>query len=320
MTLKEEIITEIEKVLVGKNEVVEKVLMAIYAGGHILLEDVPGTGKTTLALAFSKVLDLDYNRIQFHPDTMPSDITGFSIFRPETGNIEFMPGAVFCNLLLGDEINRTSPRTQAALLEAMSEKTVTIDGKTYPLPEPFICIATQNPGEMAGTQELPESQLDRFMIRLKMGYPSTKQQMRMIRNREKYSISSVKTVLQKEDLLEMQKAVCNIRISTEVMEYMVTLCEETRQHPMVRLGVSPRGVIALADMCKACAMLRQREFVIPEDVKEVFVTVCAHRLVLTMNAKIDHITAEDILKDILKKIAPPRRDRGPGKRRCSERI
>lgn len=317
MTLKEQIEAEIGKVLVGKEKVIDKVLMAVLADGNILLEDVPGTGKTTLAQAFSMVLDLECKRIQFTPDTMPADITGFSVYRAETGRMEFIPGAVFCNLLLGDEINRTSPRTQAALLEAMSEKRVTVDGITYLLPEPFFCIATQNPTGMAGTQPLPESQTDRFMVSLRMGYPTAAQQIRILKNRDIYSLSSLHPVLAKEDLMDLQKEVHRVWLADEVMEYAIALCEATRRNPAVELGVSPRGFIALMDMSRACAMLRQRDFVIPEDIQEVFLDVCAHRLVLKPKIQAEGTSAADILKRIMRETLPPDRAK-PYKRKKTE--
>ena len=301
-----QIIREIGKVLIGKDEVVEKVLMTIYAGGHILLEDAPGVGKTTMALAFSKALGLDYKRVQYTPDTLPSDITGFSTFDREQGTLVYRPGAVMCHLFLGDEINRTSAKTQSALLEAMEERNVTVDGITHRLPQPFICIATQNPLGFAGTQRLPESQLDRFMVRLQIGYPGTEEQIQILQ-RKMYQdpLDSMKKIIDRDDLLEIQNYLTSITVTEEVLRYMTRLCEATRENEHVELGVSPRGVLALLKMARACAILRRRDFVIPEDIQEIFVDVCAHRIVLKPQAKIEGIREKTVLTDILREVEPP---------------
>lgn len=301
-----QIIREIGKVLVGKDDVVEKVLMTIYAGGHILLEDAPGVGKTTMALAFSKALGLEYKRVQFTPDTLPSDIIGFSTYDRNTGELLYRSGAVMCHLFLGDEINRTSAKTQSALLEAMEERNVTVDGVTHRLPHPFICIATQNPLGFAGTQRLPESQLDRFMVRLSIGYPNTEEQIQILQ-RKMYQdpLEDMKKIIDRDDLLEIQNYLTSITVTGEILRYMTVLCEATRKHEGIELGVSPRGVIALLKMSRACAILRRRDFVIPEDVQEIFIDVCAHRIVLKPQAKIEGQKAEMILKDILREVEPP---------------
>ncbi len=299
------ILAEISKAFIGKNEIVKKVLMTIYAGGHILLEDCPGVGKTTLAVAFSKTLGLSSKRIQFTPDTLPSDITGFTVFNRETNRFEYRDGAANCQLLLADEINRTSPKTQSALLEVMEEHTVTVDGETHVLPSPFICIATQNPIGSAGTQSLPESQLDRFMICLSIGYPSLENQMRII-NAQRYSnpLSDVRPVTNAQNLLEVQNYLTSVRVADSVLRYAIRLCEATRVHPFVELGISPRGVSALVKMARAGAVLRERNYVVPEDVQSVFFDVCAHRLILRPQAQVDGITARDILAEILQQIKP----------------
>ncbi len=299
------ILAEISKAFIGKNEIVKKVLMTIYAGGHILLEDCPGVGKTTLAVAFSKTLGLSSKRIQFTPDTLPSDITGFTVFNRETNRFEYRDGAANCQLLLADEINRTSPKTQSALLEVMEEHTVTVDGETHVLPSPFICIATQNPIGSAGTQSLPESQLDRFMICLSIGYPSLENQMRII-NAQRYSnpLSDVRPVTNAQNLLEVQNYLTSVRVADSVLRYAIRLCEATRVHPFVELGISPRGVSALVKMACAGAVLRERNYVVPEDVRSVFFDVCAHRLILRPQAQVDGITARDILAEILQQIKP----------------
>ena len=299
------ILAEVSKAFIGKNEIVKKVLMTIYAGGHILLEDCPGVGKTTLAVAFSKTLGLSSKRIQFTPDTLPSDITGFTVFNRETNHFEYRDGAANCQLLLADEINRTSPKTQSALLEVMEEHTVTVDGETHVLPSPFICIATQNPVGSAGTQSLPESQLDRFMICLSIGYPSLENQMRII-NAQRYSnpLSDVRPVTNAQNLLEVQNYLTSVRVADSVLSNTIRLCEATRVHPLVELGISPRGVSALVKMARAGAVLRERNYVVPEDVQSVFFDVCAHRLILRPQAQVDGITVRDILAEILQQIKP----------------
>ena len=299
------ILAEVSKAFIGKNEIVKNVLMTIYAGGHILLEDCPGVGKTTLAVAFSKTLGLSSKRIQFTPDTLPSDITGFTVFNRETNHFEYRDGAANCQLLLADEINRTSPKTQSALLEVMEEHTVTVDGETHVLPSPFICIATQNPVGSAGTQSLPESQLDRFMICLSIGYPSLENQMRII-NAQRYSnpLSDVRPVTNAQNLLEVQNYLTSVRVADSVLSYTIRLCEATRVHPLVELGISPRGVSALVKMARAGAVLRERNYVVPEDVQSVFFDVCAHRLILRPQAQVDGITVRDILAEILQQIKP----------------
>ena len=302
----EQIIHEISKAFMGKDDVVRKVLMTIYAGGHILLEDCPGVGKTTLALAFSKALGLDYKRIQFTPDTLPSDITGFTMFDRRGNTFAYHEGAVNCQMLLADEINRTSPKTQSALLEAMEEHCVTVDGETYELPSPFICIATQNPVGAAGTQPLPDSQLDRFMVCLSIGYPSRESQMQII-HAQRYSnpLDDINTVSNAQNVLETQQFLSSVRIDDAVLGYLIDLCEETRHLPLVELGVSPRGVSALVRMARAKAVLSERDFVLPEDIQYVFPDVCAHRMTLRPQARVEGVTAHDLLRQVLQQIKPP---------------
>jgi MoxR-like ATPase len=297
------IINEIKKVIIGKDDVIEKILMTIYAGGHVLLEDCPGVGKTTLALAFSKVLGLEWKRIQFTPDTTPSDIVGFRTYNKAEDCFEYHSGAADCNLLLGDEINRTSPRTQATLLEVMDEGCVTVDGETHIIEKPFICIATQNPLGSSGINSLPESQLDRFMIKLSVGYPSTQAQVDILK-RYSYrdSLSKVKTIASKEYILDVQNYISSVEISDDLLWYITTLCERTRTMPLVELGVSPRGIMALAKMSRASAVLNERNYVVPEDVHRVFVDVCAHRLVLKPQSEVEGINAQSILKEILEDV------------------
>lgn len=302
----EQVMREVKKVFIGKDEIIEKVLMTIYAGGHILLEDAPGVGKTSLALGFSRALGISYKRIQFTPDTMPSDITGFSIYNKNTGQLEYKPGAADCHLLLGDEINRTSPKTQAALLEIMEEGSVTVDGITHILPKPFICIATQNQYGSVGTQALPESQLDRFMVRLSIGYPGRDSQVEILKNRRGISdMDKVKAMMSRDDIKEIQGYLYSVIVTDEILYYITDLCEASRQSPMVELGVSPRGVQALTQLVRARAILKERDYVIPEDVQAVFIDVCAHRLVMKPQAKIEGISAEDVLNDILKQVPAP---------------
>lgn len=302
----EAILSEMKKVIVGKDEILKKVLMVILAGGHILLEDVPGVGKTTLALGLSKVMNLEYRRMQFTPDTLASDITGFSVYNRETGGLEYKPGAALCNLFLADEINRTSAKTQAALLEVMEEGGVTVDGVTHKTPDPFICIATQNPLGSAGTQKLPDSQLDRFMARLSMGYPDLKSQVNIVKQRQTADpMRTVRPLVGAEHINAMKKAVRRVRMEDEIIEYAATLCEKTRTAESVEQGVSPRAVLALVQMAKARALVDGRDYVIPQDVKDVFIDVCAHRLILTARAKIRKETEAQILRDILNEVKPP---------------
>lgn len=302
----DQIIQEVSKAIIGKDEIIRKVLMAIYANGHVLLEDSPGVGKTTLALAFSRALGFDYRRIQFTPDTMPADITGFSMYDKQTGDFEYRPGAVNCNLLLGDEINRTSAKTQAALLEVMEERAVTVDGVTHDLPDPFIVIATQNPLGSAGTQQLPDSQLDRFIVRLSIGYPSHDLQVAMIRESlGAKPLDSVKEVATREDIITIQRHLSNIRISEELMDYAASLCEATRNAPLVQLGVSPRGILALVRMARASAILNERDYVIPEDIRDVYKDVCAHRLILRSQARIEGVSSEEVLDELLEIVPAP---------------
>lgn len=297
----EEIQKEIKTVIKGKDQIINKVLMAILAQGNVLLEDVPGVGKTTMALAFAKTLGLDTKRIQFTPDTMPSDILGFSVYDKKTGNLEYKEGAIMTNLLLADEINRTSSKTQSALLEAMEEKRATIDGITHDLPEPFIVLATQNPAGSAGTQMLPNSQLDRFIIRLTMGYPDIESQIDILVDRhEKNPLDELTPLVSAEELKRMIDCAKTVHMDREIYRYAAELAEETRKNPMVALGVSPRGTMALCSMAKACAYIEGRDYVIPEDVQKNFIDVCGHRLILNSKAKLNEYNAEDILEEILR--------------------
>lgn len=301
-----EILRQIETVVVGKNEIVEKILMAILAGGHVLMEDVPGVGKTTTAMTFAKVLGLDTKRVQFTSDTVPSDIIGYSVYDKESGSFVYKPGAVMTNLLLADEINRTSSKTQSALLEVMEERQVTVDGQTHKLPDPFVVIATQNPVGSAGTQLLPQAQLDRFMVRLEMGYPDFASQVNILRDRQTSDpLEEVATVSSGLDLLTMQAQARQVHMADAMLEYVTSLAEASRSHPLVVLGVSPRGALAVCRMCKSRAFMEGRDYVLPDDVAYIFADVCAHRLILSPKARIAETTAKDVLAEVLQQVARP---------------
>ena len=281
-----EILGEVKKAVVGKDNVLAKVLLAILARGHILLEDIPGVGKTTMALAFSKALSLKYNRVQFTPDVMPSDITGFSIYNKATGAMEYQPGAVLCNLFLADELNRATSRTQSALLEAMEEGQVTVDGVSHPVPQPFLVIATQNPAGASGTQPLPDSQMDRFMIRLSMGYPAPADEFAMVRRKQGNNpLDQVRQVLDLSGLAALRAQADQVFVSDPVLDYIIRLVNATRSHPMIVQGASPRASLALTAMAKAAALVFGRDFVNPEDVSMVFADVVTHRLILSPRAE-----------------------------------
>lgn len=299
---------EVSTVIKGKDEVIRKVIMAILASGHVLLEDVPGLGKTTLAKAFSKALGFTNKRIQFTPDTMPSDIVGMSIYNEQTNAFEYVEGAaVNCNLLLGDEINRTSSKTQSALLEAMAEGCVTVDGVTHQLLEPFVVMATQNPVTSGGTQALPDSQLDRFMICLSMGYPDAESQLAILKNvSDRDLIEKVQPVMTIEDVKQAKSYVKNMQVKDEILRYIICLCEKTREHEHVELGISPRGVGALAEMAKSFALCEGRTYVVPDDVLAIFPDVCAHRLILNTKARRENVTAYEILEEIAQQTEKPK--------------
>ena len=304
--LAEKIQSEIKKVIIGKDDVIKKVLMAILAQGHVLMEDVPGVGKTTMAMAFSKVLGLENKRVQFTSDTMPSDIIGFSVYEREKGELSYKPGAVMTNLLLADEINRTSSKTQSALLEAMEERRVTVDGVSHKLPEPFIVLATQNTAGSAGTQMLPSSQLDRFIIRTSMGYPDLKSQIEIMKDRHHENpLDKISPVTDIKTLNELIKEAQNVFVADAVYSYASELVEETRHNAYIQLGISPRGALALCRAAKAFAFLEGRDYVIPDDVLAVFPDVCAHRILLEAKARLHELSAEEILSEITKKVKKP---------------
>ena len=301
-----QILQEIEKVVVGKNETVEKIMMAVLAGGHVLMEDVPGTGKTTTAMAFAKVLGLDTRRVQFTSDTVPSDIIGYSVYEKQTGGFVFKPGAIMTNLLLADEINRTSSKTQSALLEAMEEMRVTVDGQTYPLPSPFVVLATQNPVGSAGTQMLPSAQMDRFMIKISMGYPDFESQISILRDRHRENpLDKIQAVVNIDELQQLIRETAAVQVMDSIYEYVTKLTQATREHPMIALGVSPRGALAVCRMAKAYAYLHGRDYVIPEDVVAVFVDTCAHRLVLATKARMMEEKPESLLRSVIENVKMP---------------
>lgn len=297
---------EIEKAVKGKEEIITKVLAAILAGGHIMLEDIPGVGKTTLAMSIAKTLELSYKRVQFTPDVLPSDILGFSMYNKATGEFEYREGAAMCNLFLADEINRTSPKTQSALLEVMEEGNVTVDGVTRKLPEPFVVIATENPVGSSGTQLLPESQLDRFMICLTMGYPSHEAAIDILKENVANPLNTLKKIMSKEDLIKARKQVDEIFVHDVIYDYIVTIVEATREHEFFYAGVSPRGSIALLRMAKAYAYMKGKTFVSPEEIRDVIVEVFGHRVILSAKARAKDITVREALLEVLAEIKPPR--------------
>ena len=303
----QQILNQVRKAVVGKDTVLLWVLAAILAKGHILLEDVPGVGKTTMALAFSKVLDLNCSRMQFTPDVLPSDVTGYTIPDPQSGESRYQPGAVLTNLFLADELNRATSRTQSALLEAMEEGQVTVDGVSHPLPQPFVVIATQNPTGAAGTQLLPDSQMDRFLVRLSLGYPSPKDEAAMVLSRQGVNpLHTLSALMTRQQLTALQQTVEETFLSDPVVNYIVSLIVATREHDKLLRGASPRATLAVSAMAKAVARLRGRDYVIPGDVREVFVNTVAHRLLLSPRAEAQGVTAEQILREILDTVPAPK--------------
>lgn len=297
--------TEVQKVVMGKEAIIEKVLASMLAGGHILLEDIPGVGKTTLALAFSKVMSLKYKRTQFTPDVLPADITGFSLYNKKTDSFDYVEGAALCNIYLADEINRTSPKTQSALLEVMEEGSVTVDGVTRNVPLPFFVIATQNPIGSVGTQRLPESQMDRFMVRLSIGYPDAESEIRILKGESESLLEQVESVVDAQTFLEMQKQVEEVFVSDALYSYLIAIVNDTRTNENFSLGISPRGTIAFYKMAKAMAFIRGRDYLTPEDVLDVFSDIAAHRVILSNRAKAKGMTLEEALEDVKKKFPMP---------------
>lgn len=301
------IVNEVKKAVNGKDRAIVTSLLAILANGNILIEDIPGVGKTTMAVAFSKALGLRYNRVQFTPDTLPSDITGFAIYNKDSGKITFNKGAIFCNLFLADELNRTSSRTQAALLEAMEEQQVTVEGHSYPLERPFSVIATQNPAGASGTQLLPDSQTDRFMVRISMGYPDNESECKMLLNRSrKNPLDDVKCVVTREQLVEIQNSVKEVFVKKEIAEYIVALVSATRNSSLIQRGASPRATLSLTDMAKATAYATGKDFVAPNDIQNVFLSTLSHRIILSSESISRRLNSEHVLKHILSKVKAPR--------------
>ena len=302
-----QIIGEVKKVIVGKDRTLLWVLTTILARGHILLEDIPGVGKTTMALAFAKALGLDYGRVQFTPDVLPSDITGYSVYQKESGKMIYQPGAVLTNVFLADELNRATSRTQSALLEAMEEGQVTVDGQTHALPQPFFVIATQNPTGASGTQLLPDSQMDRFSIRLSMGYPAPKDERDMVLHRQSGNpLDQVRQVATRQELVELQNQADAVYMKSDVVDYLVALVGATRSDPMILRGASPRATLSVASMAKAVAMLKGRDYVTPEDIQTVFVDTVSHRLLLAPEAEARDFSEARLLQEILRRVPAPR--------------
>lgn len=301
------ILSHVRRVVVGKDQTLLWVLAAMLAGGHILLEDIPGVGKTTMALAFSRTLGLTCNRVQFTPDVLPSDVTGYSVLNQADGSMVYQPGAVLCNLFLADELNRATSRAQSALLEAMEEGQVTVDGKTYRLPDPFIVIATQNPTGAAGTQLLPDSQMDRFAVRLSLGYPSAKDEIAMVMGRQGADpLSQLSPLLSAGELAAMRQEVADTYVAPEVVRYIVELVGATRSNENLLRGASPRATLSATAMAKAVAQLRGRDYVVPEDVREVFIHTIAHRLLLSPRAQGQGVQPQQVLREILAKVPAPK--------------
>ena len=301
-----EIIREVKKAVVGKDDVIEQIMTAIIGGGHILIEDMPGVGKTTMALAFSKAMGIQEKRVQFTPDVMLADLTGFSMYQKETGRFVYQPGAVMCNLFLADEINRTSPKTQSALLEVMEEGCVTVDGVTRSTGRPFVVIATENPEGSAGTQLLPESQLDRFMICIRMGYPTVEEEVEILKRRQMGNpVNEVQNVTGAEQILWMQEEASQVFIHDSVFEYIANLAKATRENELLTAGLSPRGTVALAAMGRARAWLKGRNYVLPGDIQTVFGSVALHRIRLNTKAKVGHARPEEILEQVLMQVKEP---------------
>ena len=300
------ILDEVKKAVVGKDGVLVMALLAILAGGHILLEDIPGVGKTTMALAFSKALSLKYNRVQFTPDVLPSDIVGFSVYNKATGAMEYKDGAILCNLFLADELNRATSRTQSALLEAMEERTVTVDGVSHPVPDPFVVIATQNPVGASGTQLLPDSQMDRFMVRLSLGYPKPADEKEMLtRKQQGNPLDKVRCMADKGGLASMRQECERTYVSDKILEYVIRLNNATRNDPAILQGASPRASLAVTSMAKAAAWVQGRDYVLPADVKLIYPATVTHRIILTPDAEAAGRKAEALIEDILKSVPAP---------------
>ncbi|WP_271714692.1 AAA family ATPase [Anaeromicropila herbilytica] len=301
-----QIINNIEKVIIGKKEIIELSITSLLAGGHLLLEDVPGVGKTTLANAIARTIDCGFTRIQFTPDTLPSDITGLSIYNMQTGVFEYSKGAIMNNIILADEINRTSPKTQASLLEAMEEGQVSVDGVTYELPKPFMVVATQNPVDYLGTYNLPEAQLDRFLMKLSIGYPSEEDEKTMVLNfLMNQRLQSLEPVVDTNTILKMQDEVKQIQIHNDLISYMIQVIHESRKNSNITLGASPRATLALTRASQAVAYMAGRDYVIPDDLKKMASPVLKHRLMMSPDARLNKQTADTVVETILRKVSVP---------------
>ena len=302
----EAVIAQVKRVVIGKDACIQKAMAAILAGGHIQIEDIPGVGKTTLARAFSNAMDLESRRIQFTPDVMPSDLVGFSMYQKKEDQFIYQPGAVMCNLFLGDEINRTSPKTQSALLEVMEEGSATVDGVTRKVPRPFVVMATQNPVGSVGTQKLPESQLDRFMICMTMGYPELEDEIAIAKGKSLgVDVELIEPVISAAELIVLQEKTADVFVEDSMYRYICNLVQASRQNGYIALGLSPRATLALVTMAKAIAFLHRRDYVVPEDVAEIFLDVSAHRILLNAKARAGHMSATDVLKELLQKEKKP---------------
>jgi MoxR-like ATPase len=300
------IVANAEKVIIGKRDTISMVLITLICNGHVLVEDVPGVGKTSMVSAVAKSINASFSRIQFTPDTMPSDVTGFSIYNMKTNELEFKQGAVFSQFVLADEINRTSPKTQASLLEVMEETQVTVDGTTYKMPAPFMVMATQNPAEYLGTYPLPESQLDRFFMKLRVGYPSAKQESRMLTNfKLENPLDKLEAVASTDDILLIQEQVRNVHVDESINDYIVAIAAETRKNPGIELGVSPRGSLALYRASQAWALCSGRDFALPDDVVKVAQYVLNHRIMVRQEARLKNITPYTVINDALGKVKAP---------------
>ncbi len=301
-----DIMNNIEKVLVGKREVIELAVTALLSEGHLLLEDVPGVGKTTLANGLAKSIDCGFNRIQFTPDTLPSDVTGVSVYNMKSGQFEYNPGGIMNHIILADEINRTSPKTQASLLEAMEEGQISVDGKTYPLPDPFMVIATQNPIDYLGTYNLPEAQLDRFLMKLSIGYPSVLDEKRMAENfMSSNPLKSLEPVADSKTMKRLIEEVKHVKVHKDLITYIITIIDNTRKDANLSLGASPRATLKLMRASQGAAFLKGRDYCIPDDILHVIKPVLAHRLILSPDARLNKLSAESVLSKIIARVSVP---------------
>ncbi|MGB9738269.1 AAA family ATPase [Chloroflexus sp.] len=300
------IVTNVEQVIIGKRQIVELVLVALLCRGHVLIEDVPGTGKTMLAKSIARSIGSSFKRIQCTPDLLPSDVTGVSIFNQQTREFEFRPGPIMAQIVLADEINRATPKTQSALLEAMEERQITVDGITYPLPQPFVVLATQNPIEYEGTFPLPEAQLDRFLVRVHLGYADRLDEIAILkRQREGHPLETLSKVVEIDELLTLQEAIKQVHVDDLIVEYIVALTTATRNHPDVYLGASTRGALALYRAAQAWAALNGRDYVTPDDIKTLAIPVLAHRLIVSPAARVRNVTAQAVIEEVLTSVPVP---------------